>query len=59
MILKVSRLKSNPKVYGIESKILWAETLNRVLKMLEMFPYEVYTNSTAAIYEMIKISGYY
>ena len=59
---KVSRLKSNPKVCGIESKILRTETLNPVLNMLEKFPTstEVYTkfNSTAAIYEIIKISGY-
>ena len=52
---KVSRLKSNPKVYEIESKILRAKALNSVLKMLEMFPTEVYAQ---AIYEMVKISGY-
>ena len=57
LILKVSRLKLNPKLYGIESKILRAETLNPVLKMLEMFPAKVYTNSAAAIYEIMKISG--
>ena len=47
------------KVYGIESQILRAETLNPVLKMLEMFPTEVFTNSAAAIYEIIKISDYW
>jgi hypothetical protein len=46
------------KVYGIESKIFRAETLNPVLKMLEMFPTEVCTNSNAAIYEIIKINGH-
>ena len=59
MMLKVSRLKLNPNVRGIESKIFRGETLNPVLKMFEMFPTEDYTNSTLAIYEMIKISGYY
>jgi hypothetical protein len=48
----------NPNVYGIESKTFRGETLNPVLKILEMFPTEVYTNSIAAIYEMVKISGY-
>ena len=57
LILKVSQLKLNPKVHGIDSKILRAAALNPVLKMLEMFPAKVYTNSAAAIYEIMKISG--
>jgi hypothetical protein len=48
----------NPKVYGIDSKILRAAALNPVLKMLEMFPTEVYSNTAAVIYETIKIIGY-
>ena len=40
-------------------EIVRAETLNPVLKILEIYPNGVYTNSTAVIYEMIKISGYY
>jgi hypothetical protein len=51
-------MPNSAKVHGIESKILWDETLNSVLKVLEMFPNEVYTNSASAIYEIIKISGY-